>query len=184
MNKINIFLLIKNHISSLKNDGDASLSTMDICLHFILPMITSLLICFFFKVMPASVVGIMVNFGSITTALLMSAVVMVYDQKSKIIELREKEKEKPSGGVDDKIKTYTKNISLYKELCRNICFAILTSIIVVMFSAILSFCDYSEKGFFYVSFFTAISFFCYSFFISTMITFLMILKRFSIILDN
>ncbi|OQP24091.1 hypothetical protein B2H99_16920, partial [Morganella morganii] len=88
----------------------------------------SLLICLFFKVMPTSVVGILVNFGSITTALLMSAVVMVYDQKSKIIEKKEKEI------IEDKKETYSKNIELYNELCQNICFAILTSIMIVILS--------------------------------------------------
>ncbi|MES4052058.1 hypothetical protein AADL23_15230, partial [Escherichia coli] len=79
MNKINIYWLITNHISSLKDDGSTHLSRSDLFLHFILPLVASGLICIFFKVMPSSVVGIMVNFGSITTALLMSAVVMVYD---------------------------------------------------------------------------------------------------------
>jgi len=120
----------------------------------------------------------MVNFGSITTALLMSAVVMVYDQKSKIIERRDNEI------VEDKIKTYNKNIALYKELCQNICFAILTSIMIVILSAILSFYEIKITSFIYTIFFISISFFCYTLFISTMITFLMILKRFSIILDN
>ena len=184
MNKINIYWLIRNHVSSLKIDGETSLSRMDICLHFIFPLVAAFITCYFFKVMPTPVVGIMVNFGSLTKALLMRDVVMVYDQKSKIIEKREREKEKGENSVEDKIKTYTKNISLYKELCRNICFAILTSIIIVILSAILSFYDTSIKGFIYMSFFTLLSFFCYAFFISTMITFLMILKRFSIILDN
>lgn len=184
MNKINIYWLIKNHVSSLKSDGQTTLSLTDIFLHFIFPLIASLIVCIFFKVMPTSVVGIMVNFGSITTALLMSAVVMVYDQKSKIIEMRDKEVAKGNSGVDDKIKTYAKNILLYKELCRNICFAILTSIIIVIMSAILSFYDPLIKGSIYTWFFTTLSFLCYAFFISTMITFLMILKRFSIILDN
>ncbi|MGE1966822.1 hypothetical protein ACME8X_26810 (plasmid) [Klebsiella pneumoniae] len=151
---------------------------------FHIPLGGSLHYLLFFQGNAYTCVGIMVNFGSITTALLMSAVVMVYDQKSKIIEKREREKEKGENSVEDKIKTYTKNISLYKELCRNICFAILTSIIIVILSAILSFYDTSIKGFIYMSFFTLLSFFCYAFFISTMITFLMILKRFSIILDN
>ncbi|MCG8708798.1 hypothetical protein JHU04_002022 [Brenneria sp. 4F2] len=178
MNKINIYWLIANHISSLKDEGEISLSKSDLWLHFISPLIASALICFFFKVMPSSVVGIMVNFGSITTALLMSAVVMVYDQKSKIIEKKEKET------VVDKIITYTKNIILYKELCQNICFAILTSIIIVILSAILSFYDMKIISGLSYYFFLVASFLCYALFMSTMITFLMILKRFSIILDN
>jgi hypothetical protein len=178
MNKINIYWLIKNHIASLKEDEATSLSKPDLWLHFIFPLIASFFVCLFFKVMPTSVVGIMVNFGSITTALLMSAVVMVYDQKSKIIDKRDRET------VIDKIKTFTKNIALYKELCQNICFAILTSIIIVILSAILSFYDVKITTSIYTEFFTVVSFFCYALFISTMITFLMILKRFSIILDN
>ena len=178
MNKINIYWLIANHISSLKGDDSNPLPKADLWLHFISPLIISALICYFFKVMPSSVVGIMVNFGSITTALLMSAVVMVYDQKSKIIEKEENET------VADKKTTYKKNIALYKELCQNICFAILTSIIIVILSAVLSFYDIKiTSGISYYVFLVA-SFFCYALFISTMITFLMILKRFSIILDN
>lgn len=178
MNKINIYCLIKNHVASLKENGATSLSKPDLWLHFIFPLIVSLLICLFFKVMPTSVVGILVNFGSITTALLMSAVVMVYDQKSKIIEKKEKEI------IEDKKETYSKNIELYNELCQNICFAILTSIMIVILSVILSFYDEKVTTSFYSAFFIVISFLCYAFFISTMITFLMILKRFSIILDN
>lgn len=184
MNKINIFWLIRNHIDSLKEEKsvEAKLSGSDLWVHFILPLIISFLVCLFFKVMPPSVVGIMVNFGSITTALLMSAVVMVYDQKSKIIE--KLEREQITTKVADKIATYKKNIALYKELCQNICFAILTSIIIVIMSAILSFYDVKIITSIYQYFFIAISFICYYLFISTMITFLMILKRFSIILDN
>ncbi|ECU3839108.1 hypothetical protein D0223_22990, partial [Salmonella enterica subsp. enterica serovar Give] len=114
MNKINIFFLIKNHISSFKNEDSDSLSKSDIFFHLIFPIIASGTICFLFKVMPSSVVGIMVNFGAITTALLMSAVVMVYDQKSKLIDKKDNET------IADKITSYLKYINLYKELCHNI----------------------------------------------------------------
>ncbi|RAZ13947.1 hypothetical protein DP201_24875, partial [Enterobacter hormaechei subsp. xiangfangensis] len=100
MNKINIFFLIKNHISSFKNEVSDSLSKSDIFFHLIFPIIASGTICFLFKVMPSSVVGIMVNFGAITTALLMSAVVMVYDQKSKLIDKKDNET------IADKITSY------------------------------------------------------------------------------
>lgn len=182
MNKINVFWLIRNHIDSLKDENSLKLSRADLFLHFILPIIISSAVCFSFKVMPTSVVGIMVNFGSITTALLMSAVVMVYDQKSKVIDRLDKEQ--ATTKVADKISTYKLNISLYKELCQNICFAILTSIIIVIMSAILSFYDAKTISNIYQYFFIFTSFVCYSLFISTMIIFLMILKRFSIILDN
>ncbi|WP_368937638.1 hypothetical protein [Proteus terrae] len=178
MNKINIFFLIKNHISSFKNEDSDSLSKPDIFFHLIFPIIASGTICFLFKVMPSSVVGIMVNFGAITTALLMSAVVMVYDQKSKLIDKKDNET------IADKITSYLKHINLYKELCHNICYAILTSILIVILSAVISFYDSKINTGFSYYFFITCSFFCYSLFISTMITFLMILKRFSIILDN
>ncbi|PWF89885.1 hypothetical protein DD549_21685 [Shewanella algae] len=108
----------------------------------------------------------------------MSAVVMVYDQKSKIIDKKDNET------IADKITSYSKYINLYKELCHNICFAILTSILIVILSAVISFYDSKINTGFSYYFFITCSFFCYSLFISTMITFLMILKRFSIILDN
>ena len=178
MNKINIFWIIVNHVNSLKDEGEASLSREDIFLHFVLPLIISFFVCFFSNVMPSSVVGIMVNFGSITTALLMSAAVMVYDQKSKIIEKKETET------IEDKKATYSKSIYLYKELCQNICFAIFTSILIVILTVILSFYNDAKVGVFYHDLFITMSFLCYALFISTMITFLMILKRFGIILDN
>jgi len=178
MNKINIFWIIRNHVNSLKDDGETSLSRGDIYLHFVFPLVISFFICFYFNVMPSSVVGIMVNFGSITTALLMSAAVMVYDQKSKIIEKKEIET------IEDKKATYNKNIALYKELCQNICFAIFTSILIVILTVALSFYEKGMESVFYHGLFITISFLCYALFISTMITFLMILKRFGIILDN
>lgn len=178
MNKINVLWLISNHIQSLRDD-DNKLSCGDIILHLITPIVLSSAACYLFKVMPSQVIGIMVNFGAITTALLMSAVIMVYDQKSKLIEKKNNET------VSDKITSYSKSIVLYKDLCKNICFAILTSIMIVTLSAILSFYNPTSmsSGFPFYLFITT-SFLCYFLFILTMITFLMILKRFSTILEN
>ncbi|HHB6684009.1 TPA: hypothetical protein ACN771_004788, partial [Enterobacter hormaechei] len=121
--------------------------------HLIFPIIASGTICFLFKVMPSSVVGIMVNFGAITTALLMSAVVMVYDQKSKLIDKKDNET------IADKITSYLKHINLYKELCHNICYAILTSILIVILSAVISFYDSKINTGFSYYFFITCSFF-------------------------
>ncbi len=59
---------------------------------------------------------------------------MVYNQKSKLIDKKDNET------IADKITSYLKHIR-YKELCHNICYAILTSILIVILSAVISFYD-------------------------------------------
>ncbi len=178
MNKINFIGIIRSHFSTLKDDGDSKFSKPDICTHVLFPAAVSLVICYTSGIMKPGVTSILVNFGAITTALLMSAVIMVYDQKSKIKEKNADEKDNSK-----KVLNNTR-IRLYTELCHNTCYAILTSIAIVVLSVALSFFD--EKAVttdakIYVFYF--LSFLCYFLFISTIITFLMIIKRFSVVLD-
>lgn len=175
MNKINFCRIITNHINSFTSNGEAKAPLQDIIFHLIIPIVAAIIITGINGVIPNSVVGVLVNFGAITTALLMSAVVMVYDQKTKLVEKKEKET------IQDKIKTLNKNISIYNELCNNICFAILTSILTVITALVLSFYTNTTE---YKWFFCIITIFCYISFISTIVTFFMILKRFGIILNN
>lgn len=179
MNKINFIGIIKDHFFTLKDDGCSKLSKSDVFTHLLLPAIVSFIICYIAGIMKPSVISILVNFGAITTALLMSAVIMVYDQKSKIKEKDEKEED-----VSKKELNKTR-ITLYTELCKNTCYAILTSIVIVVLSVALSFFDEkSVTGDEKIYIFYFITFLCYYLFISTIITFLMIIKRFSVVLDT
>lgn len=83
MNKINVMSVIKKHYTTM-SDQRGNILLEDIAIHFIIPLTLSLIICFTYGIMKTSIASVFVNFGAITTALLMSAVIMIYDQKQKL----------------------------------------------------------------------------------------------------
>lgn len=195
MNKFNFLRIIKNHFCTLC-DQSGNYLLGDWIFHLVLPIIISLAICFFDGPMATSIAGVLVNFGAITTALLMSAVLMVYDQKQKVKEKiikLEQEISTPSNsdgsGNSDVLRDHLSDLeidrALYGQLCSNISYAILSSAIVVIFSVAISFftspvIPFSIKAWVYYG----LSALCYFVFISTIITFLMIIKRFSAVLEG
>ena len=184
MNKINIWQVLLKHYKTMSDQKGNTLA-QDIFIHFFLPAITSILVCFFYGTMKPSIAAIFVNFGAITTALLMSAVIMIYDQKQKtafkITDIIENNKSKTN------LPILEINRTVYAQLCHNVAYAILTSVILVISSVIISFFPddtYSlEKIYFAIPTYI-LSFIAYSSFFTTVITFLMVIKRFSSILDN
>ncbi len=186
MNKINIWRIIYNHIKTLK-DSSGKLSSGDVLFHIILPAIISLFLVYKAGIIHKDILSSLVNFGAITTALLMSAVVMIYDQKNKIKEKLVEDHEK------DRVKRQlSRREELYSQLCCNICYSIISSIIVVVLSIVCTFNWFEQPGStssplphdIYYSIFCTLSFIIYFFFSSTIITFLMIMKRFSHVLES
>ncbi|MBF0691485.1 hypothetical protein IR150_08285 [Providencia alcalifaciens] len=185
MNKINFLSIIKLHFQTLV-DQKGKWIYSDIIFHLIMPIVVGLLICIFDGTMTTQIAAIFVNFGAITTALLMSAVVMIYGQKQKVKEkIKEsKNNEKNSDKNEDLIILEMDNI-LYRQLCHNISYAILGSALIVLLSVAISFFTTNIEIMSYKLFFLYIlSFFCYAIFISTIITFFMIIKRFSAVIDD
>ncbi|EAP2806398.1 hypothetical protein D9B09_18635, partial [Salmonella enterica] len=76
---------------------------------------------------------------------------------------------------------------IYEQLCHNVAYAILTSIVLVIFSVIIYFLPDNAvdlmKWYFRAPAYI-VSFLAYTSFFITVITFLMVIKRFSTILDN
>ena len=186
MNKINIWRIIYNHIKTLR-DSSGKLSLKDISFHTILPSAISLFLVYKTGIIHKDILSSLVNFGAITTALLMSAVVMIYDQKNKVKEKLAEDHEK------DRIKRHLyRRENLYSQLCCNICYSIISSIIVVVLSIACTFNWFEQSSTIpspishdiYYSIFCALSFIIYFFFSSTIITFLMIMKRFSYVLES
>lgn len=184
MNKINVWQVLLKHYKTM-SDQQGSTLKLDVIIHFILPAIISIIICWLYGTMKPSIAALFVNFGAITTALLMSAVIMIYDQKQKtIFKIADiKDNNKPTTNLSG----LEINKLVYEQLCHNVAYAILTSIILVIASVVISF--FPDKKEILESFYFAIpayalSYIAYAAFFTTIITFLMVIKRFSSILDN
>ncbi|HDS7137945.1 hypothetical protein ABLU80_16045 [Klebsiella sp. CN_Kp104] len=184
MNKINIWQVLLKHYRTMTDQRGVTLR-QDIFIHFILPGIISIVVCLLYGTMKPTISAVFVNFGAITTALLMSAVIMIYDQKQKTIF-------KISDIVDNNkpttnLPTLENNKKVYEQLCHNVAYAILTSVILVIASVIISFFP-EKKETLELLYFSVpaylLSFIAYTAFFTTVITFLMVIKRFSFILDN
>lgn len=92
--------------------------------------------------MRQSLASVFVNFGAITTALLMSAVIMIFEQKESVKSKLEsiEEKEKQTSLSSDSVSRLNQsrvllenNKLIYSQLCSNISFSILTSVLLVLF---------------------------------------------------
>jgi len=184
MNKINIWQVLLKHYRTMTDQRGVTL-WQDIFIHFFVPAIIAIIVCIFYGIMKPSIAAVFVNFGAITTALLMSAVIMIYDQKQKtaykisdIIEGNKSTINLPALEINKK---------LYEQLCHNVSYAILTSVILVISSVIISFFPDKKETLDLLYFAIpayALSYIAYSAFFTTVITFLMVIKRFSSILDN
>lgn len=118
--KINVRGIISGHINTLKDASTSKQSFIDIAVFFLMPFLIALGFAFFKVSLSKEIASLLVNFGSIFTALLLSVLVLVYDQSNKL-------KEKDSHDI--LIKT---RMSLLNELYYNICYAIIISIMLVL----------------------------------------------------
>ena len=125
--KINVTGIISGHIRTLKRYDNGKYSFIDIFTFFLCPIfVASLGVYFNFK-LTDSITSLLVNFGAIFTALLLSVLVLVYDQGMKI---------------EDKIKDNTTSITLplkqtlLNQLHFNICYSIILSLGLVFLSLI------------------------------------------------
>lgn len=119
--KINILGIISNHWSTLTDARNNKASKADLVCFVGIPFTIASLSLYFDIVVNSNTNSILVNFGSIFTALLLSVLVLVYDQRTKI-----------------DVKEYTSNpllklkSELLAQLFYNICYSILISIIMVV----------------------------------------------------
>lgn len=189
MNKINIWQVLVKHYRTMTDQRGVTLR-QDIFIHFFLPVMLSVVVCMLYGTMKSSISSVFVNFGAITTALLMSAVIMIYDQKQKTIfkisVIIENKKIEDKESTTNLIALET-NKKVYQQLCHNVAYAILTSVILVIASVIISFFPEKKEILELIYFLVPayiLSFIAYAAFFATVITFLMVIKRFSFILDN
>ncbi|EGQ8093075.1 hypothetical protein MA615_004494 [Vibrio vulnificus] len=132
--KINVIDIVRGHLCTFCDADSQKVSLYDIFTFFIVPL-GVVGVCLFFRFsLTDSITSLLVNFGAIFTALLLSVLVLVYDQGSKIDNKVEALKDAkkhiaPAFGTRKK---------LLNQLYYNICYAILLSISLVVFCVLES----------------------------------------------
>ncbi|WP_447928410.1 hypothetical protein [Vreelandella sp. EE27] len=179
--KLNVLQIVKAHIGTLKNNATGKASTVDAFVFLLMPFVLAVLAAYFVPVLKNDQLSLAVNFGAIITALLMSVLVLVYDQETKIKNVIDDS----SKNVDHSKKQHLNiRIRLMQELYQNICFSIVSA----LFLVICSFAQIFIKdivseclGHWLLMFFTGCIVF---FFMNIVLTILMVIKRFHALLTN
>lgn len=129
--KINIGSLIKGHIKTLYNASTKKLDFSDIVTFFVLPALVAILGSFWGIFLSIDIISLLVNFGSIFTALLLSVLVLVYDQVGKVNEKLNEDKNKNDSML--KLKS-----SLLQDLYFNISYSMIVSLFLIMLCLVYS----------------------------------------------
>jgi hypothetical protein len=120
--KINVNGIITGHFNTLRSSSTKKFNYTDIFTFILLPIIISgLTVLFGFK-QSDQMSSLLVNFGAIFTALLLSVLVLVYDQGTKLTEKLENNSNQPILKAKQ---------SLLDELYYNICYSIVVSVVLV-----------------------------------------------------
>lgn len=117
--KLNITEIISGHFKTLK-DSSGKTSVADISVFFLMPLLFSVFSMYRSFHLNDDITSLLVNFGSIFTALLLSVLVLVYDQESKV------------EAVIASDPLYTIKKKLLRELYYNISYSILCSLLLVL----------------------------------------------------
>lgn len=119
--KLNVTEIIRGHFSTLKST-DGKVSLVDIATFVVFPIAVGGASIFYKCDLNNEFRSLLLNFGSIFTALLLSVLVLVYDQEGKY----EKVEETDRVGIAKR--------SLLRELYYNISFSVVCAITLVIFS--------------------------------------------------
>lgn len=135
--KINICEVFSGHFKTLRNADTDKISFWDIITFIALPLAIAILFSYFGNGITKDLISLLVNFSAILTALLLSVLVLVYDQESKIRQNK------------DTDTFYTVKRKLLKELYYNICYSILCGVLLVVLCFIVSIFPVGTNGYFF-----------------------------------
>lgn len=138
--KINICVIIKDHFDTLRDNRDNKLSMLDIFTLFGIPIIIVIAVMMSKYIINKEFVSLVVNFASIVTSLLISVLVLIYDQYSKV--------DVDSDVSENDIKVKIKKRELLEQLFSNVSFTILMGIITVIFCLILNTFTITASGYY------------------------------------
>lgn len=196
--KINIISILNGHFGSLKNEDD-SFNFADCFTFKIIPIVVALLFAIFYPKLSNNTISLLVSFGSIFTALLLSVLVLIFDQETKIDDKYEKILiYKDQMDKDPTLKEsitykliYSKNYDekypikkkLLGQLYFNISFSIICALLLVLSCLIYS--EIIELTFKYVQEIRQVLMFIVIAILTTIfLNILMIVKRLNVLLTN
>lgn len=179
--KINISSIVRRHVDTMRSNSTGKISVADVFVFIILPFAIATIATYYVPILKNDQLSLSVNFGAIITALLMSVLVLVYEQESKLQSILEK----VSDEMDySKRKYYQLKIKLMRQLYQNICFSIVLALFLVVFSFVQTFLKDASAidfGGWVLMFITWCIVF---FFMNIVLTMVMIVKRFHALLTN
>lgn len=153
--KINIGRIVSEHFKSMTDTGGAA-SRIDLLTFIGLPLLLALLGMAMGVKLSGDTISLFVNFGSIFTALLLSVLVLVYDQENKLSGLLDQtniekvrlssieannESVREGAIVFARESKIALQMELLKELYHNLSYAILASVVLVLLCFIHSVFD-------------------------------------------
>ncbi|MGR5128813.1 hypothetical protein [Photobacterium swingsii] len=130
--KINVFGIISGHWKTLEHNGTKKVSKIDIFTFFLFPLLLAILTVVFEFKFTTDLTSLLVNFGAIFTALLLSVLVLVYDQSTKL--------EEKSDAAKKADVSYSTKRTILDQLYFNICYSIIASVTLVVACFIESIC--------------------------------------------
>lgn len=136
LDKINFFSIIKAHIKTLYDASSDSHKTdwCDISYFYLLPLIVSFSICILGGYSPSeNLLPTIINFSAIFISLLLSVLVLIYDQKNKIELII-------STSTDDNKKNILR-LKVTKEVFVNISYAIIIGLLIIILCFLLIFLE-------------------------------------------
>lgn len=135
--KINVWSIVTGHINTLVDSSkdQVKVSLTDYITFYGIPLIVAVVFSAVGIKVTTEANSLLVNFGAIFTALLLSVLVLVYDQGEKLRYLSHNQGDRPNPN--------SHNIELKKKLLEqlyfNICYAIVVSVILVFLCLIYTF---------------------------------------------
>lgn len=131
--KINVFEIVCGHTKTL-NNRQQKISLIDLIIFYLLPAAISGALVYLKINIDTQLLSLLVNFGAIFTALLLSVLVLVYDQEAKVDRTEDK-----------KQSSYILKKELLSQLYYNISYSILVSLTLVIVCFIHSMCGVENK---------------------------------------
>ncbi|WGS86695.1 hypothetical protein [Methylomonas sp. UP202] len=145
--KINVIEIISGHIQSLKTSAGSTLCFADFFTFYGVPIGFSITGILFDYNLSENITNIFVNFGSIFTALLLSVLVLVYDQENKLDDKKEMlERENKLNNTYDQVPFYGVKKVILNQLYYSICYCVVASMVLVFVATINSIIDAAEAS--------------------------------------
>ncbi|SGZ07292.1 Putative uncharacterized protein [Moritella viscosa] len=126
--KINVMDIIAGHFRTLIHSSSNKLCFADLFTFLLLPLLISIVSVWGGFKFSDQLISLLVNFGAIFTALLLSVLVLVYDQGTKLEDKIASNANSVNINVIDGIKK-----KLLDQLYYNICYSIVVSVLLIVF---------------------------------------------------